>query len=202
MASLTTIAELLPGPGEWTEHDYYPLSDRGRLVELSDGDIEVLPAPTALHQSISKRAFRALDGFVEANGLGDVQFAPLPVRLWQGKIREPDIMFMSTAHLDRIDRYWGVPDLAIEIVSEGGEIHDKRVKRAEYAQAGIAEYWIMDPKTKTVELLRLDEATGAYGPGTLFTAVAGDSLVSPMFPGFSLSLTELFAPTRSATPSK
>jgi Uma2 family endonuclease len=41
----------------------------------------------------------------------------LPVELWSGKIREPDLMFMSAAHASRIGVYWGVPDLAVEILS-------------------------------------------------------------------------------------
>ena len=45
-----------------------------------------------------------------------IRFAPLPVRLWAGKIREPDFMFMSAAHADRIGTYWGIPDLVGEIV--------------------------------------------------------------------------------------
>jgi Uma2 family endonuclease len=195
MASLATLAELLPGPGEWTEADYYPFSDRGRLVELSEGNIEVLPLPTHYHQLIVKRLFRAIDSVVERLQMGEVQFAPLPVRLWEGKIREPDLVYMSAAHADRIGKYWGVPDLAIEVVSEGGEITDKQIKRAEYARAGVLEYWIADLAAKTIELLTLNEQTGSYNPGTIFTTA--DMLVSPILPGFSLSLADLFA-----TPSK
>lgn len=200
MASRAALAELLPGPGEWDEANYHFISERGRLVELSDGNMEVLPVPTEYHQLLSKRIFRPLDDFVENSGLGEVRFAPLPVRLWPGKIREPDIMFMSKAHLDRIGKYWGVPDLAVEIVSEGGETHDKRIKRTEYAQAGIGEYWIVDPVAQTIELLTLNHETGSYNPGTLLTTA--DTLESSMLPGFSLSLAQLFAPARSATPSK
>jgi len=46
MGSSAAILELFPAPGEWTEEEYLELSDRGRLVELSDGNVEVLPLPT------------------------------------------------------------------------------------------------------------------------------------------------------------
>ena len=192
MASLAAIAELLPGPGEWTEADYYPLSDRGRLVELCDGDIEVLPLPNDFHQLLLMRLSHALQAFVREHKLGRVRFAPLPVKLWPGMIREPDLVFMSTANLGRIGKYWGVPDLVGEIVSSGGETRDRKVKRAEYARAGIPEYWIVEPELQTVEVLRLNTETGAYdSPGPLTTA---GTLTSLTFPGFSLSLAELFGP--------
>jgi Uma2 family endonuclease len=191
MASLATLAEILPGPGDWTEADYQLVSERGRLVELSDGDIEVLPVPTENHQLLSARVYLGLHTFVSVNHLGKVRYAPLPVRLWEGKIREPDVMYMSNDHLDRIGRYWGVPDLVVEIVSEGGHLHDKRIKRAEYAAAGIPEYWIVDAEAKTVELLELDAERASY-TGTLLPADA--TLVSRVLPGFTLSLAELFAP--------
>lgn len=184
------LTQLFPGPGEWTEDDYYPLTDRGRLVELSDGNIEVLPHPADFHQLILIRLSTALHIFVSGLKLGQVRFAPLPVRLWAGKIREPDLMFMSAAHADRIGRYWGVPDLAVEILSEGTESKDRQTKRVEYAQASIPEYWVIDRQNKTLELLRLGRRPNTYDQFALFTEA--DTLSSPTFPGFALALAELF----------
>ena len=152
----TDILQLLPSPGEWTEAAYFPLSDQGRLVELSEGNIELLPLPTDFHQLILLRLSLALHLFVSTRRLGQVRFAPLPVRLWPGKVREPDLMFMSRELQDRIGRYWGVPDLAVEILSEGTEHKDREIKRREYALAGVGEYWIIDPEAMTVETLRRD----------------------------------------------
>lgn len=123
--TIPALAELFPATGEWTESDYFPLSERGRLVELSGGNIEVLPLPTYFHQLILMRLSFALHAFVTANQLGRVCFAPLPVRLWPGKVREPDLVFMAAEHADRIGKYWGVPDLAVEILPEGTEQKDR-----------------------------------------------------------------------------
>ena len=183
--------DLLPAAGEWTEADYYPLSERERLVELSDGNIEVIELPTWFHQLILMRLFRALDGFVSQHKLGWIVFAPLPIRLWPGKIREPDLMFMSAAHRDRIGTYWGVPDLAVEILSPSTAMKDREVKRLEYAQAGIVEYWIIDPEAKTVEVLTKSEQSSVYDRSALFRE--GDALTSGMFLELSLSLADLFA---------
>lgn len=190
-ALISPIAALFPGPGEWTEDDYYPLADRGRLIELTDGNLEVLPQPTDFHQLILIRLSTALHLFVSSLKLGQVRFAPLPVRLWAGKVREPDLIFMSAAHSGRIGRYWGVPDLAVEILSEGTESKDRQIKRAEYAQAGIPEYWVIDPQNKTLELLRVGRRLNTYDQFALFTEA--DTLTSPTFPGFTVALTELFA---------
>ena len=186
----TDILQLLPSPGEWTEAAYFPLSDQGRLVELSEGNIELLPLPTDFHQLILLRLSLALHLFVSTRRLGQVRFAPLPVRLWPGKVREPDLMFMSRELQDRIGRYWGVPDLAVEILSEGTEHKDREIKRREYALAGVGEYWIIDPEAMTVETLRRDGGDD-YSRSLLLDR---DSiLTTPLLPGFTLKLAELFA---------
>ena len=187
MTVATPILELFPSPGEWTEADYFPLSDRGRMVELSNGDVEVLPLPTDFHQLILLRLTSSLYAFVLLHRLGQIRFAPLPVRLWEGKVREPDFMFMSAAHADRIGTYWGVPDLVGEILSEGTEQKDRETKRAEYARAGIPEYWIIDPWARTVERLRLS------GHEYVLAELVTGALTSTEFPGWSLALSELFA---------
>ena len=186
----TDILQLLPSPGDWTEAAYFPLSDQGRLVELSEGNIELLPLPTDFHQLILLRLSLALHLFVSTRRLGQVRFAPLPVRLWPGKVREPDLMFLSQAPEDRIGRYWGVPDLAVEILSEGTEHKDREIKRREYALAGVGEYWIIDPEAMTVETLRRDGGDD-YSESLLLDR---DSiLTTPLLPGFTLKLSELFA---------
>jgi Uma2 family endonuclease len=176
------LIDLLPAPGEWTEADYYPFSERGRLVELSDGNLEIIDLPTDFHQLILVRLSSALHVFVTARKLGHVRFAPLPVRLWSGKIREPDLMFMSAVHASRIGAYWGVPDLAVEILSPGSVYKDREIKRKEYAAAGVVEYWIIDPESRTVDI---------YKAGKHLTCAG--VLTSDLFEDFSMPLAELFA---------
>ena len=182
--------DLLPAPGEWQELDYFPLSERGRLVELSDGNIEVLDLPVDFHQLILLRLSFLLHAFVAAQKLGHVRFAPLPVRLWPGKIREPDLMFMSAANTGRIGEYWGVPDLAVEILSPSTELKDRTIKRAEYAMAGVVEYWIVDPVAHSIEVLSGASSAGLWQSSTRVSSPA--MLTSPLFPELSIALGELF----------
>lgn len=186
---IRTLADFFPAAGEWTEADYYPISERGGIVELSNGNLEIAPMPTEFHQLISLRLVTALFAFVTQHKLGQVRYSPLPVRLWPGKIREPDIIFMAAAHADRIGKYWGVPDLVVEIISEGDANKDRKVKGEEYALAGIPEYWIIDPDARTLGVLLLDGET--YQTDAHLTE--SDTLTSPTFPGFEFALQELFA---------
>ena len=183
------VAELFPREGEWTEEDYLAL-DTNHIIELSDGNLEVAEMPTDLHQLILGRLFAVIFAFVKQRGLGQVRFSALPVRLWPGKIREPDLVFMTTAHLNRItQKYWGIPDLVAEIISPGNPDHDRVRKKQEYARAGIPEYWIVAPQEKTIEVYRL--RTRQYRLDR--TLSIDDTLTSTQLPGFELALADLFA---------
>jgi len=141
------IAYLFPPQGMWSEEEYLAL-DTNRLIELSDGCLEVLPMPTTSHQMLVVYLHGLLSAFVSRRGLGLALFAALRVRLWPGKFREPDVLFMLQDHFDRVgDEFWEGADLVMEVVS--GDRKDRRrdlvKKRADYAKARITEYWIVDP---------------------------------------------------------
>jgi Uma2 family endonuclease len=150
------VAQLFPLQGQWTEEDYLALHTN-HLVEVSDGVLEVLPMPTESHQSIVAYLYGALLAFVAPRRLGKVLFAPLRVRLWQGTIREPDVVFMLEEHRDRrAEKYWQGADLVIEVVSADDPQRDLERKPVEYARGGIPEYWIVNPFTETITVLGLD----------------------------------------------
>lgn len=183
------IALLYPLQGSWNESDYLELRTN-RLVEFSDGCIEVLPMPTKLHQRIVRFLSFLVHQFVSARGLGEVPFAPLPVRLWESKFREPDIVYLRPERSE----YRGQPegaDLVIEVVSEGEEnrLRDIETKRREYARAGIPEYWIVDPENQRVTVLVLQEA--AYREHGVFGL--GDSVTSAILPGLTVAVADIFA---------
>jgi Uma2 family endonuclease len=132
----------------------------------------------------------AFQSFVETHDSGIIRFAPLPVRLWPGKIREPDILFVSHAHADRIgEQYYGPPDLVVEVLSPGTRRTDRGPKMLEYARAGVSEYWLVDPETCTIEVYTLDE--GVYTLLGQFSA--GHKARSQVLSGFEVSVDEVFA---------
>ena len=113
--------------------------------------------PTAIHQWIASYLYYSLEAFAYPKW-GLVIMAPFRVRLWSGKFREPDIVFMLNKHRRRThNEYWEGADLAMEVVSDDPQDRDRDlfVKRDEYARAGIREYWIIDPKLKQITILGL-----------------------------------------------
>jgi Uma2 family endonuclease len=188
------VAFLYPRQGEWTEAEYLSL-DTNRLVELSEGCLEVLPMPTMLHQLLVDFLHSVLKAFVVAHATGKVFFAPLPVRLWAGKYREPDIIYLNPERISDLRRPPKGADLVMEVVSEGAENRERDldIKRREYAEAGIAEYWIVDPQARQITVLTLDGSTyrvhGVFGPGTPATSV--------LLPGFSVAVDQVFAAGQS-----
>jgi len=151
------VARLFPCQGEWTEEDYFNLPETNRIVELSEGKLIISPSPTPRHQKVSFKLSLLLGNYVLANTLGEVVTSPMDVRLWKGKIRQPDIAFMSNEHKKRITRkFWGIPDLVVEIISKGTKKQDMVDKFNEYQKAGITEYWIVDLSKETIEIFALE----------------------------------------------
>lgn len=187
------IALLYPQQGQWSDEDYLSATETtNRLVELSDGVVEVLPMPKTSHQAIVQYLNGLLFAFVVRHKLGRVLFAPLRVRLWPGTFREPDIVFMLARHSERVgEDFWDGADVVMEVVS--GSAEDRRrdlvTKRGEYAKAGIDEYWIVDPREKAITVLKRK--------GKIYvvhqTAKAGQRVGSALLRGFEVDATEVFA---------
>ena len=97
---------------------------------------------------------------------------------------------MLRAHADRIgEQVWNGADLVMEVVSDDDRRRDLEVKRREYATAGIPEYWIVDPKLKTITVLVLEGSSYvAHGEFAL-----GDRATSHLLPGFEADVTTAFA---------
>jgi len=187
------IAHLFPNQGAWTDDEYLALNSN-HLIEFSDGVLEVLPMPTEQHQVVVAFLYEMLQAFVVARNLGKVLFAPLRVRLWEGKFREPDIVFLLTEHAGRRgNKYWRGADLVIEVVSEDDPERDLVSKRAEYARAGISEYWIVDPRDQTITVLALDSEKGGYSVAGRHAS--GEAAQSALLDGFSVDVSEVFSQT-------
>ena len=164
-----------------TYEEYLRRAAETRIVEWADGEmIEYMP-PSAIHQKLTWFLFRLLSAFAEALDLGMVGAGPLEVKLWpDGPSREPDVFFIAEQQLPLLSdqRFTGGPALVIEIVSPGSVREDRVRKFTEYEQAGVQEYWLVDPRLnqRTVECYRRDDA-GIFQPveasadGRLYSAV-------------------------------
>ena len=193
-------AEFLhPRQGEWTEEEYLGAAgDCLGLVEFVDGRLEFLEMTDLPHALLVDWLMDRLKEHGRATGSGRPLTAPLSVRLWTGRNREPDVMYFPPDIGQAGRRYPTAEDvlLAVEVVSPSPESirRDRRTKRTEYAAAGIPEYWVVDatdPADPFVLVLTLPDGADEYAEhGTFRPGEAGDSV---RLPGFSVDIAALFA---------
>ncbi|MFQ5854844.1 MAG: Uma2 family endonuclease [Anaerolineae bacterium] len=180
-----------PPQGQWTYEDWLKLPDDGYRYEVIDGVLYMTPPPRTRHQRVSARLARRLLNFVEEHALGEVLYAPVGVQLPNRSVPfQPDILFIRAERLDIIGEknVEGAPDLIVEILSPSNWLYDRREKMQVYQEAGVAEYWIVDPRTRTIEMHVLEQGTyllvGQYGPGEV--------IQSQVVPGFEVRVDEVF----------
>jgi Uma2 family endonuclease len=188
------IALLFPDQGYLGEGDYLRLTDHTRrMAEFIDGRVEVLPMPTIEHQRIVYLLLTLLRAFVTPKKLGEALMAPLRVRLAGGDFREPDVVLvLEPKASNQGNRYWEGVDLVMEVVSADEPNRDLVDKRRDYAEAGIPEYWIVDPRTKTITVLRLEN--GQYV--THSEAIESGQVRSALLEGFTADAAAVFAAAR------
>ena len=175
--------------GLWTQEQYLQMTNSSlRLLEFTDGRLEVLPMPTDRHQSILRFLFLALHIFLEPRG-GTVFFASLRLQLREGKFREPDLLLLRDAEDPRRQNaYWLGADLVLEVVSLDDPERETVVKRIDYAEAGIPEYWIVHPEEGTITVLRL--AGDQYVEHGVFRR--GETATSVLLAGFAVVVDDVF----------
>jgi len=190
------IARLFSNQGHLSESEYLLLTDHTRrMAEFSNGRIEVLPMPTLEHQEIVLFLVNLLRMFIAPKKLGRAIMSPYRVRLADGEFREPDVVFVLEKNVSRMaNRFGEVADLVMEVVSEDDPKRDLVDKRVEYAAAGIPEYWIVDPRSRTITVLRLEN--GQYV--THGEATATGQVRSALLEGFTADAAAVFAAGQNA----
>ena len=183
------LCAALPPQGAWSDEAYLWLTDHSRcLIEFTDGWLEELPWPTATHQAALLFLYDVIRAHLKRRG-GVVMVAPLRLRIREGKFREPDLMLLHQTNDPRYeDRYWLGADLVIEVMSPDNPNRDLVQKRADYAEAGVPEYWIADPRHETILVLGLDD--GAYRELDLHGR--GDQVASPSMAGLLVDVAATF----------
>ena len=186
LASL--LCEVLPPQGAWSDEAYLWLTDHSRRpIEFTDGHVQELPMPTDTHQAILAFLYRLFYDHLEPGGV--VRFSTLRMRIREGKFREPDLLLLrDRSDPRRRDRYWLGADLVAEVVSPDDPGRDLIEKRADYAEGGIPEYWIVDPRDETITVLALKD--DAYVEHGVFAR--GAAAVSALLEGFTADVSEVF----------
>jgi Uma2 family endonuclease len=187
------VATLYPQQGDWSEEAYLELTDRAnRRIEYTDGRLEFLPMPTEIHEAIVQFLLFALHGFVAKRNLGKAYSNGIRLRTRPRKLRLPDIIFLHKDHFHaRHNRVWDSADLVMEVVSDDpkDQKRDYEEKLRDYAEAKIAEYWIIDPNRQCMIVHRLEgDRYIVHGEFT-----RGQQATSVLLPGFGIDVAALLA---------
>ena len=129
----------------------YKMLPEGTLAELISGKLYMSPTPSPRHQRSVKKLMLALHHVIDENDLGELFMAPCDVYLDdEANAVQPDLFFISRDKIEVMDDspIRGVPDLIVEVLSPGNGNYDLFIKKDLYERFGVAEYWIVNPKTR------------------------------------------------------
>ena len=175
-----------------TYDDLLVLPDDGLRHELIDGVHFVTPSPVSRHQIILGNLHRLIGNHTHATKCGVTLFAPYDIVFTDYDVVEPDLMYFSSARYAQVvteKNARGAPDLVVEILSPGTRRRDEGLKRRLYERMEVAEYWIVDPATKTIKVHRLVD--GRYRQ-TQFALREAATISTSLLPALSISLQDVF----------
>lgn len=173
--------------------------DEENRYELIDGEPYLLAAPRPVHTAISSALLAAVHNYL-GKGRCRVFHSPADVYIFNQPgdssgdittVLQPDLFVICDPKQIGERGFYGPPTLAVEILSPSTAAMDRFVKYEKYQQAGVKEYWIVDPSHKTVSVYTLTD--GRYGGGEAFSST--QTLYSAIFPGLEIPLGEIFPDT-------
>lgn len=141
--------------GTVTFTDFLELIQEDQKADLLQGVIYLASPESPDHNKLVRWVTIVLGSFIEQRQLGELTINKVAYRLSGHTAPEPDLGFVSVDRVDRIKPGYidGPPDLAIEIVSPDSVDRDYEDKRRRYEEAGVREYWIIDPLEKSATFL-------------------------------------------------
>jgi Uma2 family endonuclease len=174
----------IPAQAAVSEAEFMALPETNQPIELIDGEVIVSPSPSFWHQEIVSRMVTALRTWASTTRASvTIAQAPLDVRFATGRILQPDAMvFLVPLPADSETPLDKIPELCVEVLSQN-RAYDRVTKRYLYAEAGVQEYWIVDPAGL------IERRSGA---GLMRVDLERTRLTSALLPGFELDLTGLF----------
>ena len=173
-----------------TVDEYLALDELEGVWELVDGVLTKMAKPSLEHQHLIDLLYWLIRSYLVAvTPRPGIAIIDASVALSQFRVPAPDLVYVRAErrHLLQGPIVVGAPDLVVEVLSQD-RAKDQIRNRQWYSEAGIPEYWIMDPVHDTLTILEL------AGNHYIERAVLGrnDTLTTPTIPGLSISLTELF----------
>ena len=160
--------------------------------ELINGELVKKQSPTIKHQDISREIGYRLIEFSKRTNAGKVYFAPLDVVLDDNNAYQPDIFFIKKDRFFILDEkeqvVIGAPGLVVEILSKGTAIYDKGDKKDIYEMNGVREYWLVEPRNKSVEVYALENERYRLVAYLEETGIVKSTVLE----GFELEISQIF----------
>ena len=176
----------------WTSADLELMPDDGKRYEIIDGELHMSKQPHWYQAACFRFGFQ-LELWNQQSKLGQVSVAPGVIFADDDDVA-PDVIWISNDRLatalEEDGKLHVAPELVIEVLSSGSmnERRDRKLKLEPYSRHGVSEYWIVNWRTRQIELYRREQAQLKH-VATLFEA---DRLESPLLPGFSCPVSSLF----------
>ena len=186
----------------YTYADYMTWVD-DKMRELIGGIVRLMSAPNTRHATISGEIYVSMSNYIKKQkGKCKVFHAPFDVRLPKrpediqdnkiDTVVQPDVCVICD--LSKIDERGciGAPDMVVEVLSPSSRQYDYIHKREKYESAGVKEYWVVAPLSKTVDVFIL-QSNRKYDKATTYEKGRFDSIPVQTLPGLELYLEEIFA---------
>ena len=183
--------------GEYTVEDVMNTPE-GMLIELIDGHIYDMAPPTTIHQHIVAEVFFQIVSFLKAEGGSCIPMvSPVGVKIDpndEKNFLEPDIIVVCDRSKIHKDMVYGAPDLVVEVLSPSTKGKDIFLKLVKYQQAGVREYWIINPDGREVMVYHFEslKMTGSYTFEDTIPVEISDGKLSIDFGSIHEHLTDLF----------
>jgi Uma2 family endonuclease len=179
---------------KWTSRDLETMPDDGKRYEVIEGDLYVSKQPHLNHQIVCVKITALLERWSEQTRLGTPIYTPGIIFADDDDV-VPDVVWISHERLaiafESDGKLHSAPELVVEVLSPGeiNERRDRETKLKLYSRRGVMEYWIVNWRTRQIEIYRRDETILKQAR----TVYADDTLQSPYLPGFHCRVSEIFA---------
>lgn len=194
---IRAIVRQFPRTKKWTFEDlqntYLFPEEHLIKIELIDFKIYIMD-PNTTHQQLLTNLATFINMFVLTNKNGRTMVAPVAIKLDEGTVLKPDILFISIQQItDKTieiteNSIIGAPALVVEVLSPSNYKKLRELKKQKYAEAGVQEYWELRPKKKSITIEILED--GVY---KIFSqASKAGNIQSSVLEGFSLNVEDIF----------
>jgi Uma2 family endonuclease len=180
--------ETIPRPV--TVEEFFAVIEDGQKADLLEGSIYMASPDTPRNDKLGYFIRALIQDYADERQLGEAYGSRVAFVLGRYRCPEPDVSFVAIERLGVMEgtRGIGAPDIAVEIVSADSASRDYVQKRILYEEAGVREYWIVDPQERRCQFLRLISAQFVE-----VTLEGGNLYRSEVLPDFWLDVGWLFA---------